>query len=99
MWAAKRGLIMGAILTEEGLASRSELNLPVTMTLTLSPRAAEMIESLSRDLGLSRDAIIGQSIVLLKVAADALKSGKAFGIAASPESLEVEVTGLGSKTR
>ncbi len=98
-WAAEQGLIMNAIVTKEGQVSRFELHRPVTMTLTLSPQAADMIDLLSSELGMTRDAVIAQSIMLMKVASDAIMSGKSFGVASSPDSLEVEVVGLSTKRR
>ncbi len=90
---------MHPIASQEDPAGRPGPHRPVTMTLTLSPRAADLIDLLSDELGMTRDAVIAQSLMLMKVASDATRGGKSFGVASSPESLDVEVVGLGNKGR
>jgi hypothetical protein len=83
---------MATIATKTGPSTPdSEL---VTAELKLSPFMNEKIDRLARELHISKGSVFTKAIVLLELAHDASREGKVFGIASSPDKLDVEIVGL-----
>jgi hypothetical protein len=62
----------------------------VERRLVMTPAASELLTELAKETGTSESDVLRMAVGLLKVAVDAKKEGKHFGIAESPEALDIE---------
>lgn len=89
----ERGLVVSIAAHSQADPGRFPLNLSV------SEETIRILGEVSNLLGMPRQDVISKGIMLMKVAAEANRDGKAFGIASSPDSLEIEIVGLGPISR
>jgi len=62
--------------------------------LTMSPEADEFLADLARKTGLREGEVVRLALGLFATAVEAKEQGKHFGIAESPDGLDVEIVGF-----
>jgi hypothetical protein len=65
-----------------------------SVCLKMSPESFADLDRLARASGTPLDDVISKAFILYKAAADASRSGKAVGIAPTPDVLETEFIGF-----
>ncbi len=68
------------------------IKLNLEFHLILSYELNSLLEELAKDS--SKEKVLRDGIILIKIAKDAKKNGKFFGIASKLESLETEIIGF-----
>jgi hypothetical protein len=66
----------------------------VVRHLAMTRDANGLLAGLARETGLSEGDVLRLALGMFKVAVDARKEGKHVGVAGSPESLDLELTGF-----
>lgn len=66
----------------------------IEKNLTMTPEASRLLAGLASRSGLSEGDVILVALSMFRTALDAKEKGAHFGIAASPEALDVELVGF-----
>lgn len=66
----------------------------VRLNCNLSPELDAVLDALAQETCSSRAEVLRRAIMLFKVAHEAKKDGKKFGVAAAGQVLETEIVGL-----
>jgi hypothetical protein len=64
------------------------------LSLDVSPQLNNLLEELSDELGITKSEVLRKAVVLMKVAVDAQRQGKKFGIAERNQPLTTEIVGI-----
>jgi len=63
----------------------------ISFTLTLSPKASDLLAELAKEGNVSEETILGKALGLFKLVSDAHREGKHIGFATESDSLETEI--------
>jgi hypothetical protein len=85
---------MGTIHEAAASTGLSITGTRVVRNLVMTRDANELIAGLAQEIGLSEGDVLRLALGMFKVAVDARKEGKHVGVASSPESLDLELTGF-----
>lgn len=66
----------------------------IEVVMIMTPKGVEFIEDLAKETGTNWETVLPRALVLYKKAIDAVRDGKAVGIAEDPNSLDVQFTKL-----
>ncbi len=66
----------------------------VRLTVDVPQDAYELIESLANEIHTSKSDVLRRGLALMKVAVEAQKEGKKFGVAEPGQELSTEIVGI-----
>ncbi len=77
-----------------GLSLDATSKARIVRNLAMTPEAEEFLADLARRTGLSEGNVLAVALGMLKTAVDAKQHGKHFGVASTPDALEIEIVGF-----
>lgn len=66
----------------------------IAFRMDVSPELNELLETMAREMRVSKSEVLRKAIVLMEIAHDAKRQGQHIGIADSREQLTREITGV-----
>jgi hypothetical protein len=77
-----------------GLSGEMTARARIVRNLAMTPEAEELLVDLSQRTDLSEGNILRLALGMFKTAVDAKKQGKHFGVASTPDVLDIELVGF-----
>jgi hypothetical protein len=66
----------------------------IVRNLVMTPEAEELLANLAQRTGLSEGNVLRLALGMFKAAVDAKQQGKHFGVASTPDALDIELVGF-----